>query len=431
MAKFFRKKAIFKFKPFSVKQQKILTWWMKNSPVKDMDGIIADGAIRSGKTLSMSLSYVIWAMTNFNDQNFGMCGKTIGSLRRNVIQLLKTMLSARGYDVQDRRADNLLIISKGNITNYFYLFGGKDEASQDLIQGVTLAGCFFDEVVLMPESFVNQATGRCSVDGSKFWFNDNPEGPYHWFKTNWIDKAAEKNLLYLHFTMKDNLSLSERIRKRYESMYQGVFYDRYIRGLWCIAEGLIYSMFDPKVHVVDASEIDRRDIVSYNVSVDYGTFNPTVFLMWAKLKNGNHVILKEYFHCGREEGQKTDSQYADDMMKFIAGYPVREIIIDPSAASFITELRRRLGSKASIRKARNDVLDGIRLVSSLLSQYVIFVDKGCKNVSKEFGSYRWDEEASKHGDDKPLKEEDHTMDAIRYYCFTKIPNYSVRENYTR
>lgn len=165
------KKATIVFKPFSKKQKKVLTWWNTNSPVKDKDGIIADGAIRSGKTISMSLSFAIWAMETFNGQNFGMCGKTIGSFRRNVLFWLKLMLKARKYHVQDKRADNLIVVSKGNVTNYFYIFGGKDERSQDLIQGITLAGVFFDEVALMPQSFVNQATGRCSVDGSKFWLN--------------------------------------------------------------------------------------------------------------------------------------------------------------------------------------------------------------------------------------------------------------------
>ena len=168
----------FIFQPFSVKQSKVLTWWCPSSPVKDTDGIIADGAIRSGKTLCMSLSFVIWAMTSFNGQNFGMCGKTIGSFRRNVLFWLKLMLKSRGYGVTDHRADNLLVVTKGDTINYFYIFGGKDERSQDLIQGITLAGCFFDEVALMPESFVNQATGRCSVKGSKYWFNCNPQGPY-------------------------------------------------------------------------------------------------------------------------------------------------------------------------------------------------------------------------------------------------------------
>lgn len=243
----------FQFKPFSAKQKKVLTWWCPASPVKDMDGIIADGAIRSGKTLSMSLSYVLWAMNSFNQQNFGMAGKTIGSFRRNVLFWLKLMLASRKYTVIDKRSDNLLIVSKGNTVNYFYIFGGKDERSQDLIQGITLAGMFFDEVALMPESFVNQATGRLSVDGSKMWFNCNPDSPRHWFNQNWIIKAqkGEKKLLYLHFTMDDNLSLSDRIKERYRGTYVGVFFKRYILGLWCVAEGLVYSMFDEDKHVKD------------------------------------------------------------------------------------------------------------------------------------------------------------------------------------
>ena len=202
----------FQFSPFSKKQKQVLTWWCKESPVHSKDGIIADGAIRSGKTISMSLSFVMWAMNSFSGNNFAMCGKTIGSFRRNVLFWLKLMLRSRGYSVTDHRADNLLTIRKDGKENYFYIFGGKDERSQDLIQGITLAGVFFDEVALMPESFVNQATGRCSVKGSKFWFNCNPDGPYHWFKVNWIDKCAEKNILYLHFTMDDNLSLDEEIK---------------------------------------------------------------------------------------------------------------------------------------------------------------------------------------------------------------------------
>ena len=209
---------IFKFQPFSQKQRKVLNWWCDTSPVKDYDGIIADGAIRSGKTLSMSLSFVLWSMSSFNGQNFAMCGKTIGSFRRNVLFWLKLMLKSRGYAVTDHRADNLVVVSRGNAENYFYIFGGKDERSQDLIQGITLAGVFFDEVALMPESFVNQATGRCSVDGSKFWFNCNPDGPFHWFKVNWIDKKKEKRLLYLHFTMDDNLSLSEKVKNTWEEV---------------------------------------------------------------------------------------------------------------------------------------------------------------------------------------------------------------------
>ena len=169
------KRQTFKFKPFSRKQRMTLNWWTEASPVKNYSGIIADGAIRSGKTISMSLSFVIWAMSTFSGQNFAMCGKTIGSFRRNVLFWLKLMLQSRGYSITDHRADNLVVVRKDGKENYFYIFGGKDERSQDLIQGITLAGVFFDEVALMPESFVNQATGRCSVEGSKFWFNCNPD----------------------------------------------------------------------------------------------------------------------------------------------------------------------------------------------------------------------------------------------------------------
>ena len=171
------KTQVFKFQPFSRKQKQVLTWWTPGSFVKDYDGIIADGAIRSGKTVCMSLSFVMWAMESFNGQNFAMCGKTIGSFRRNVLFWLKLMLKSRGYQVTDHRADNLVVIRRGEVVNNFYIFGGKDERSQDLIQGITLAGLFCDEVALMPESFVNQATGRLSVTGSKMWFNCNPAGP--------------------------------------------------------------------------------------------------------------------------------------------------------------------------------------------------------------------------------------------------------------
>ncbi len=430
----------FHFKPFSKKQRKVLNWWCDNSPVKDYDGIIADGAIRSGKTVCMSLSFVFWAMEKFNGQNFGMCGKTIGSFRRNVLFWLKLMLRSRGYTVEDHRADNLVIITKGDVTNYFYIFSGKDERSQDLIQGITLAGVFFDEVALMPESFVNQATGRCSVDGSKFWFNCNPDGPYHWFKVNWIDKsvgyigeekarqleedaekqgesAGLKKLLYLHFTMDDNLSLSDKIKERYRKNYSGVFFKRYILGLWAMAEGVIYDMFSEKKHVLTSlTGIQWTD--EYYVSCDYGTQNATVFLLWRKTVTGIWICIKEYYYSGRDKNiQKTDIEYADELVKFLGDIKPKAVIVDPSAASFIAQLKK-YGFK--VKKAKNDVLDGIRFVGTLLNQSKILFYKDCENTIKEFGSYVWDKKAVDRGEDKPVKQEDHAMDAVRYFCMTVI-----------
>lgn len=416
---------VFKFQPFSLKQKKVLTWWCDTSPVKDKDGIIADGAIRSGKTVCMSLSFVMWAMYRFNGQNFAMCGKTIGSFRRNVLFWLKLMLKSRGYRVVDHRADNLVEVSRGKVTNYFYIFGGKDERSQDLIQGITLAGVFFDEVALMPESFVNQATGRCSVDGSKYWFNCNPDGPYHWFKTNWIDEAKKKNLIILHFTMEDNLSLSEEIKARYRSMYTGVFYKRYILGLWAMAEGIIYDMFDVDRHVKKVMDFAKLLIDGGRyVSIDYGTQNAMVFLLWNKGIDKKWYCIREYYYSGRDKGkQKADSQYADDLEKWLEGTPVKAIIVDPSAASFITELNNR-GYKTV--KADNDVEDGIRLVSTLLNTEKIAFSQSCINLIKEFASYIWDPKAAERGEDKPIKQHDHAMDAVRYFCYTILNNKTIK-----
>ncbi|MDD3747672.1 MAG: PBSX family phage terminase large subunit [Anaerostipes sp.] len=415
-------KAVFKFLPFSKQQKKVLTWWLPNSPVHNMQGIIADGAIRSGKTLSMSLSFVMWAMESFDRQNFAMCGKTIGSFRRNVLFWLKLMLKSRGYGVADHRADNLLIVTRGNKENYFYIFGGKDERSQDLIQGITLAGLFCDEVALMPESFVNQATGRCSVEGSKFWFNCNPDGPYHWFKVKWIDDKEKKNLLYLHFTMDDNLSLSEDIKKRYRSMYSGVFFKRYILGLWVVAEGIIYDMFDKSSHTIsDMSGVQDKPYIS----IDYGTQNATVFLMWKKRDN-TWICTKEYYYSGRDkQQQKTDSEYADDLEVFCKGEDIRRVIVDPSAASFIAEIKKR-GFR--VKKAKNDVLDGIRLVATLLLTGKIKFYEECKETLKEFDSYTWDKKATDRGKDEPVKQNDHCMDAVRYFCYTILSSRGMNKN---
>lgn len=397
----------------------MLTWWLPSSPVKDSFGIIADGSIRSGKTLSMSLSFVMWAMENFDHQNFGMCGKTIGSFRRNVLSTLKLMLFTIGYSVKDHRADNLIEIERNGHINFFYLFGGKDESSQDLIQGITLAGIFFDEVALMPHSFVKQATGRCSVSGSKLWFNCNPEGPQHWFYLEWIQKKEEKNLLYLRFTMDDNLSLDEHIKARYASYYSGVFYERYIKGLWAVAEGIIYSMFDKKKHIVKDKPEDNKEAPQikydeYYISIDYGTLNPCSMGLWGVDNvNKKAVRIKEYYYDGRKNGQKTDSEYYAELEKLAKDYKIVCIVIDPSAASFITEIRNK--AYFNVRKANNDVLEGIRRTATYIQSNRLFIHESCSDFLSEIYLYRWDEKANK---DAVIKEHDHAMDDTRYFCNT-------------
>lgn len=387
-----------------------MTWWCPESPVKNMDGIIADGAIRSGKTLSMSLSYVLWAMNSFEQQNFGMAGKTIGSFRRNVLFQLKIMLRSRGYKFVEHRTDNMIEISKCETTNYFYIFGGKDERSQDLIQGITLAGMFFDEVALMPESFVNQATARCSVEGSKFWFNCNPANPRHWFKVNWIDKRAERNMIYLSFTMDDNLSLNATIKDRYKRQYTGVFYKRYILGLWCIAEGLVYDMFDEEKHVIKGPCPSSQQ---HYVSIDYGTVNPFSAGLWGF--DGTRAIReRELYYDARKEGvRKDDETYYEMLKELIGDTSVEYIIIDPSAASFIEVIKKH--GEYFVKGANNDVLDGIRVTTTFLNSNRLFIHENCKNSIDEFGLYSWKDES---GEDKVIKENDHAMDDIRYFCNT-------------
>lgn len=213
-----KKRPIFKFQPFSRKQRKIFTWWADSSPVKDAAGIIADGAIRSGKTVSMSLSFVMWSMAQYDSQNFIMAGKTISSFKRNVLQNLKLMLTSPrvslGISCFRRFPEHAGSQPEWKNKLFFHLWRQGRRLPRP---GTGYYGSrrLFDEVALMPESFVNQATARCSVEGSTWWFNCNPAGPTHWFKVNWIDKRKKKRLLYLHFTMEDNLSLSEKIKERY------------------------------------------------------------------------------------------------------------------------------------------------------------------------------------------------------------------------
>ncbi|GAK31015.1 phage terminase large subunit [Weissella oryzae SG25] len=409
----------FEFHPFSKKQLQVLTWWAHQSPYANKDAIIADGSVRAGKTVVMSLSYVIWAMTDFNGQNFGLAGKTIGSLRRNVLSPLIQMLKSEGFQVFDRRSESYVEITRNGKTNYFYLFGGKDESSYQLVQGLTAAGFFFDEVVLQPESFVNQATTRVSVKGGKFWFNGNPEGPYHWFKREWIDKLTEKNAIRIHFMMDDNPSLDQSTRDRYERLYSGVFYQRYILGLWVMSEGVIYANFDKSKMVVDLPA-DTQFEKSW-VSADYGTQNATVFKLW-RLFEGVWYNTDEYYYSGREKSiQRTDKQFREDLEQFYERNDVdrryTRIILDPAAASFKAEL---IQHGFSVKKANNDVVNGIRSMMSAMDNGLVKWTSKATNTFKEFQAYIWDAKAADKGEDKPVKEHDHAMDADRYFVYSVV-----------
>lgn len=400
------------YQKFSKRQLLAITWW--NRPqFRHLEAIICDGSVRSGKTVCMTVGFFLWAMASFDGAVFGICGKTVSSLRRNVVIQLRDWLGGLGFEITEHRSESKLTISYGDKTNTFYLFGGKDESSYTLIQGITLAGILLDEVALMPRSFVEQAVARCSVAGSKMWFNCNPGGPEHWFYKEWVLQPDKKHALRLHFTMDDNPSLDPQIRQRYEVLYVGVFYRRNVLGEWCMAEGRIYA-FDSAQHVIHELPPEiSQGYGEWYISVDYGTLNPFSAGLW--WKNGDRAIrVAEYYYSGRSESaQKTDEEYYQELEKLAGDRDIRAVIVDPSAASFITTIRRH--RRFSVRKAKNEVLTGIRLTATMLHNGMIRIGADCKNAIREFGLYRWDEKGET---DRPVKENDHAMDDIRYFCAT-------------
>jgi len=418
-----------KIKPFSLKQQKVFQWWTPSSIYKDYDNIVADGAVRSGKTMSMSLSFVMWANETFNNKSFALCGRTISSLLTNVVEPLIPMLQKRGYTVLHNQTRNKLIISNRNIhgkkvRNTFLMYSGKDEASASRIQGLTASGIFFDEVALMPTSFVRQACVRCSVSGSKKWFNCNPESPKHPFKIEYIDNVDNSKLVYhLHFTMDDNLSLSEQKKAEFRSGFKGLFYDRYILGKWAIAEGVIYPMFLEEKHVIkDPFTMEQAERLF--VSCDYGIQNATTFGLYGVYR-GHYHLFSSFYHSGRETGElKTDKFYVDELIKFIGFTKIEYITIDPSAASFIEELRIRKftqhGRRVKIYPAKNAVLKGIQIVAKKLDEGMFTLDPSNVHDIKEFSLYMWDEKASDRGLDEPSKTDDHCQDRNRYAIRTDM-----------
>ena len=393
---------------FSPRQRQALLWW--SAQEQPYDAVICDGAVRSGKTVAAGLGFLLWAMCRFQDRQFGICGKTSGAVRRNLLPELTRTLRQLGFQCVVKPSQGLMQVRCAGRSNTFLIFGGRDESAAALIQGVTLAGVLLDEVVLMPRSFVEQAIARCSVPGSLLWFTCNPAGKEHWFYRQWICQAEQRGALYLHFTMEDNPGLSEAVRARYRRMYSDVFYRRFVLGEWAGAEGRVYDFYDPAQAVPAPEEPMER----YVISCDYGTRNPASFGLWG-LRDGVWYRMREYYWDARKEGaQKTDQDYADALRALAGLRPVECVVIDPSAASFI-ELLRREGWR--VRKARNEVLSGIRLTARLLRQGKLVLCRECRDCLREMELYVWDDAAS---GERVRKENDHAMDDMRYFAATML-----------
>ena len=386
-----------------------MLWWMPGSG--SYEAIVCDGAVRSGKTLAMGLGFFLWAASCFHGQRFALCGKTIGALRRNVLAELLPRLSELGAEFQERRSENKLTVRLAGHSNDFYLFGGRDESAAGMIQGMTLAGVLMDEVALMPRSFVEQACARCSVTGSKLWFNCNPAGPNHWFYREWILGAEGRNALHLHFTMEDNPSLSPEIRARYERLYTGIFYRRFVLGQWAQAEGRVYDFFEPEM----AAQVPRGNFESWYISCDYGTVNPMSMGLWGSQGGVWYRVEEFYFDSRAKKRQMTDGEYEQALRELAAGRNIREVIVDPSAASFIQLLRQK-GWR--VRKADNDVISGIRATADALKSGRIVICTPCRDCLREMEEYVWDLRSGQK--DQVKKEHDHAMDDMRYFVSTVL-----------
>lgn len=392
---------------FSRKQKQVLTWWCAASPAHTYDALICDGAVRSGKTMCMALSFLCWATACFDGAQFGICGKSVSGVRRNVVAAVEPWLRRLGLRWTENRTEHYLELGCCGRSNRFYLFGGYDEKSAALIQGITFAGVLLDEAALMPRSFVEQACARCSMEGARLWFNCNPEGPQHWFYREWILKAQEKNALHLHFTMEDNPTLSEAVKRRYRNSYSGTFYRRFILGEWTQAQGLVYDFFD---RAKDCAPPIHEPCERYAVSVDYGTANPASFGLWGK-RGAAWYRISEYYYASRREGrQKTDAEYVEELWRLLDGRRPEVVVVDPSAASFIEALRR---TGLRVQKADNDVLWGIRVTAGMLKEKKLILCSNCADCLREMELYCWEEGAAR---DVPRKEHDHAMDEMRYFA---------------
>lgn len=372
----------------SQKQAKILAF-----PYSKYDALICDGAVRSGKTSIMMWAFVRWAMENFSGQRFGVCGRTVDSCTKNIIVPFTAMsLAKERYIIRWRRGDKVMEVRRGAVTNYFEVFGGKDEASYTLIQGRTLAGVLLDEVVLMPRSFVEQALARCSVDGARLWFSCNPGSPHHWFYQEWIKRSRERNALYLHFEMTDNPGLSKRTLERYENMYAGIFYDRYVRGLWVAAEGIVYKDFanDTEKYLIgDPLEWAKQNGTSFSIisiGVDFGgTKSATKFQATGITKDFRVVALEEEYIKNEEiDPNALNRRFATFCQLITSKYGYSQTRADSAETVLIrgldhTAQKMHLGTQVK-NAMKLQITDRIRLVVLLMKQGRFKVSRNCPHL---------------------------------------------------
>lgn len=378
---------------------------------------LLEGSVRSGKTWISLVLWAFWVGTMPKDGSYLMVAKTLTSLRRNVLDLLQSLVGTRNFSYSLPRKEGRLF---GRLV---YLEGVNDARAESKIRGMTLQGAYCDELTLFTQDFFAMLLSRLSEPGAKVIATTNPDSPNHWLMTEYIsrkDEAAGVDLLDIKYTLDDNTFLDPEYVKQIKREYTGVFYERFVLGRWVLAQGRIYDMFKRAQHVVEAPP---GPCTAWYVSMDYGTSNPAVMLLWGEY-GGVWIATKEYYYSGRDERrQKTDEEYYAELEKLAGGLPVRMVIVDPSAASMIATIRKH--GRFLVLPADNAVLDGIRITATALNSGKIKFCACCVNTILEMESYVWDEKAAEHGEDKPLKVNDHGPDATRYFAMELFGRKSV------
>lgn len=402
---------------------------------------IWEGSVRSGKTVASILRWVQWVLTEAPDEGeLVMTGKTSRTMERNVLNPIMDMLGSRNA-WYNRGTGEFHIQGLNRPIN---IIGASDERAQEKIRGATVCGAYGDELTLWPESYFKMLLSRLSVKGAKLFGTTNPDSPYHWLKRDYLNRQDELDMAVFHFTLDDNDHLDPAYVRSLKREYTGLWYKRFISGLWVLAEGAVFDMWDDALHTLDVQAMLEADVRNgkrgqprfkrYFVAVDYGTNNPCTFGLYGfdhgiVTIGGKAVIPRVYLEreyywdSTATSRQKTDAQYGDDFVAFLGGVRPEAIYVDPSALSFVSELRHR-GFR--VTEAKNEVLDGIRFVGKMLSAGKFKIDAACEHTIGEFSAYVWDTKAQQRGEDKPIKERDHAMDRNRYGLYTHF----FRENPT-
>ena len=363
---------------------------------------LLEGSVSSGKTWISLVCWGFWLATMPQNQLYLMCGKSLTTLKRNCLIPLEAMFGQSNFSFSTSAKEAYLFGRR------ILLEGANDARSEGKIRGLTLQGAYCDELTLFPKDFFVMLLSRLRVPGAKLIATTNPDSPQHWLKREYIDHMAELDMLTMRFLLEENTTLDPQYVAAVKAEYTGVFYHRFILGEWCVAEGLIYPMFDKAVHVKSLPHPQGE----WYVSVDYGTLNAFSAGLWC-YDGTTAYRVAEYYYSGREQKrQRTNTQYLQSIQQLTAGKSISAVIVDPSAASFIAELRQ---AGFLVRKGKNDVVEGIRRTAAALEQGKLLFSPDCKNSFREFALYRWDESSSQ---DRPIKENDHAMDDIRYFVST-------------